>query len=146
MSSYTQLEDIESEFKDASYDQDTAVTSDDICEFIRQEEALLNAQIATVYSTPVTGTIATAILKKLSTMLVKARVVDLMQVKSGNVDTEQGAAGDYLREQVAEILKKIIDKELLLIDATLNESSGGVKSYSSENSTDHLFERDTEQW
>lgn len=143
---YTTKTAIQSEFKDITFDTSTAVTSTDVNEFISQEEALLEAEIAAIYLTPITASGSLPIMKNLSTMRVKARILDILYVKTGNPDVDQGSGAEGIRENVQKILDKIKDKILILPGATLAESSGGVKSYVSANSVTHLFERDTDQW
>lgn len=143
---YADIEDIQAEYKDLTFSDSTAVTEDDVCEFINQESNKLNAQMATVYVVPITGTISRSIMKSLTTLLVKARIEDILQVKTGNTDTEQGPAGDGLRKQVADIIEKILKKDFLLVDATLGQSSGGVKSYSKDHNLTQKFRRFVDQW
>jgi hypothetical protein len=122
------------------------VTSTDVAEFINQEENTLDAQIATVYEVPVTGSMSISIMKNLSTTMVKSRILSILSVKVGKVDVEQWSEWEKLREYVQGIIKKIQKKEFLLPDAVLAQTGGGVKSYQSGEALEHAFKRETEQW
>jgi hypothetical protein len=142
MGLYTSVAAVQAEFKDITFSASTKVTTDDVTEFILQEEYALEGEVAQVYEIPVTGTRALAIMKLMATLLVKARILDILPVKTGNETTEQGGPGDKLRERVNAMLEKIKKKELILTDGTLEESSGGIRSYTSDNVVARTFSRD----
>lgn len=147
--SYAVFGDIQAEFKDITFASTTAVTDANVTEYIAQEEAALEAEVATIYVTPITGTKAISIMKKMTTLMVKARILDILPVKTGNRNPDQEDPADKLREQVMGengMLAKIKSKLLILVDATLLESTGGVKSYAVNNDLDHTFHRDTKEW
>ena len=148
MPSYTSLQAVQAEFKSVQFTALTTITSTDVEGFIAEEEAHLDGEISAVYSVPVTGSQAVSIMKKLATMRVKARILDILPVKTGKGDADQGAPGDGLREQVEKTLTKIIEKKMILPGATLRESSAGVKSYAVDEDLDHEFpaESDTDVW
>lgn len=143
---YTTSDDIVAEFKDIVFSSATSVTLTNISEFIVQEEAYLDAELATIYVVPITDTPATTVMKMLSTFLVKARVLDILQVKTSVAKVDQGYSSKFYRDRVDSILEKIKKKKMILEGATLLESSGGVKSYAVENDLCHVFKKETEQW
>ena len=139
---------IEAEFKDIDFNASSAVTTSDITEFITQEEALLNAQVGTVYSVPIASAsspISFNICRLASTLMVKARILDILYVKS-NTEADQENTGDAIRLVAQGMIDKILSKTLLLYDATLAVGSGGVSSYASENSYAGKFTMDDDQW
>ena len=143
---YTTKAAVQSEFKSITFDTTTAVTAATVNEFIVQEEALLDAEIGTVYVVPVTGSGALSIMKNLATLRVKARIMDNLPVKTGKGEVDQGTGGEGIREKVQAIIDKIKEKKLILPGASLLESSGGVKSYTATQSKTHTFQRDIDQW
>lgn len=138
--------DIQAEFKSITFSGNASVSTADVTEFISQEEAALNAAVSTVYATPITSTNGVKIMKLMTTLMVKARIMDILPVKTGNADVEQGNPADALRERVGDMLKRILNKTLLLADATLSETSGGVKDYNSSNDIEQKWQRDVDQW
>ncbi len=146
MGVYTTVAAVQSEFKGVTFAAGTAVTTDDVDEFIIQEEFSLEGELSTVYNVPITGSQSISIMKRMSTLMVKARIMDILPVKTGKSEVDQGNPADGLRKIVSDMLEKLREKKMLLPDATLKESSGGVKSYTSENEIDHIFQRDIDQW
>jgi hypothetical protein len=139
---------IEAEFKDIDFTASSAVTTTDITEFITQEEAMLNAQLNTVYSVPIASAsspIAFNVCRLAATLFVKARILDILYVKS-NTEADQENTGDAVRLVAQGMIDKILDKTMLLYDATLAESNGGVRSYGSENDYEAKFTMDDDQW
>ncbi len=144
---YTAVTDIEGEFKSVTFGSATAVTLTQVNEFIAQEEAAIDAAVGAVYVTPVTvGSQAVAVMKLMSTLMVKARVLDKLYVKSADQKTDQGTPAEDLRKRVAEMLKQIQKKIMPLPGASLISSVGGVRSYTDDTQKDHIFQRDVDQW
>lgn len=144
---YSDVESVQREFKSVDFsDSNAAVDEDTVLEFIEQEEASIDSEIGTVYETPVTGSPATSVMKRMSIFMVKARIIDLLSVKSGVQKADQGGGADAYRQLVRDMLDRIKKKELILSGATLLESGGGVSSYSSSNSVEQVFQKDVEQW
>lgn len=144
---YTTLAAVQDEFKSLVFSASSTPTTTQVTEFIVQEEATLDARISKRYTVPVTaGTGALSIMKRLATLLVKARILDRNEVKTGNQDTDQGAPGDRLRKQVDDMLGGILDGSVNFAGATLAEVGGGVVDYNSRNDVTPTFERNTTQW
>jgi hypothetical protein len=149
MGVYTTVAAIQSEFKSVTFGASTAVTSTDVDEFITQEETALEAEVGTIYAIPITGAAGISIMKLMATLMVKARIVDLLQVKTGDAKADQVNSGEPLRDRVHGdngLLTKIVSKKLTLTGATLVESSGGVKSYAVDNDLTPEFQSGVDQW
>lgn len=141
--SYAVYTDIQSEFKSIDFTASNSVLSTtEVTEFITQEEALLDGEVSQIYEIPVTGTQAISIMKLMTILMVKARIVDILVVKTGTSSPDQGSSGDALRTRCKDLLEKIMKKVILLPEATLLSSSGGVKSYTVDNDLTPLFERE----
>lgn len=144
---YTSVDAVTAEFKGIIFSDTTSITADTVDEFISQEETLLDARVANKYIVPITGCEATKIMKRLSTMMVRARILDILQVKTGDIKTEQGITGSGLRDDVTDIIDMILDSTLPLSDATkVTTTNNGVTDFNSRNGITSLFERDTKQW
>ena len=143
---YTSATAVQSEFKSITFSTSTAVTTADVTEFIAQEEAALDVEAGTVYTTPITGTNALAVMKLMATLMVKARVLDILPVKVGSDGAEQDSGSKALRDRVSAMIERIKSKSILLADATLLQSSGGVRSYANDNALTQVFKRETQSW
>lgn len=153
MGNYADVSDVQTEFKSVTFSGSSAVTSTAVTGFINQAEAWIDAQIGTVYTTPVSGSSSLLILKMTTVQLVKARITDILQVKTGDVKVDQAASGKDMREAAEKMIKDLKDKQFILKDATLIRSSGGVNSYGSANATDqngsttdNIFQKGMRQW
>lgn len=141
---YATYTDVQSEFKQIDFTASNSVLSTtEVAEFITQEEALLDGEVSQIYEIPVTGSQSISMMKMMTILMVKARIVDILAVKVGTSSPEQGSSGDALRTRVEKMLEKIKKKTLLLPDATLLSSTGGIKSYNVDNDITPLFERES---
>ena len=141
---------IAAEFKGLDLSSSTAVTTAKIEEMIVQEEALLTAQIGTVYAMPIVSAdspISFSIMRMLSTLLVRDRIEAMLAVKTGGKTPDQGDETDTpWMKKAKDIIEKILNKSMLLPDASLLNASGGVQSYQSANELLPTFEKGTKQW
>jgi hypothetical protein len=151
---YITAADVQAEFKSVTFGSGAAVGSSAVTTFIAQEEAWLNAQIGGVISTPVGSSVTCfPLIQMLATKRVKARLLDILYVRSGETKTEQagGATAASLRKEVDELVAQIRKREIPLDGATLQQSNGAVASYvldqtDSDDEITPTFERDTDAW
>ncbi len=147
MGVYAVAADVESEFRSINFSAaDAALSIDEITEFIGQEEAAIEALISGVYSTPITGSKSISVMKLMTVLMVKARVQDILAVKVGSPKPEQGNGSIELRARVMDMIDRLQNRTMQLVDATLANAGGGVQSYASENEVTRAFSRDEEQW
>jgi len=150
--SYAHAEDVQAEFKSITFDTDTAVTVNAVQDIIAQEEAKINGLISGLYVTPIDRTaspIAFAVIKSISIMASKARIVDILTVKTGKAEVDQGSGGKELYDKVfgdKGIIEQIKARQLILIDAVASGSRFGVRDYNSQNNIQNIFQRDKRQW
>ena len=145
---YVVSADIEAEFKGgATFGASTAVTTTNITEFISQEEAVLNGKLAKRYAVPITGTEALKIAKRITTGLVKARILDILAVKTGDPKLDQSMGGGALRRAMNDLTDMIVEGKIKLTDGTPAESDEGVDDYiSTDDDIEMKFDRETDQW
>lgn len=154
MGTYASSSDIASEFKSIDFSASNAVISTtEVNNFIDQEEAAIESEVATVYTVPVTGSKAIQLMKLMTIMMVKARILDILTVKSGKQTTDQGGSTSLdLRKRVFGgegedgMIQRIRKKDLRLVDAILAETTAGVTSYNVNNNITPIFKRDCAQW
>jgi hypothetical protein len=128
---YSNTQDIEGEFKATQFTSSSAVTSNQVTDWIKQESAYINGMISRRYVTPVASTYEEAflILKRICVFRVCERVKNKLEVKSGVSQTDQEVkAPNYIRTPNAD-LKAIVDGDLILKDVPLVSSTGGVASW-----------------
>jgi hypothetical protein len=146
MGTYAAVSDVQAEFKSLSAGSTNPISDTDVTSFITQVEAWLEGEIAGIYSVPITGTKSIAIMKYMTILQVKARIMDILPVKVGNPLPNQGNPATELKEQVKAMLENIKKKTMLLVDATLANTTGGVQSYAVENSLEHINKNEEDQW
>lgn len=141
---YSELADIEAEFKGIEFTLDSPVTDNEVDDFIDQSDAFIDAKIGLKYVVPITGTSSLLILKTISVWLTADRISQILEVKTQT--EENSTAGKSLREMALEMLKEIVDETLLLSDATLLSTSAGFGSYASDYSIKKKFHRSSDEW
>lgn len=147
---YSSVADIEGEFKALQFTSQSAVTSNQVTDWIKQESAYINAKISLRYVTPVTDTYEEAflLLKRICIFRVSERVKNKLEVKSGNNQTDQEVKqANYTRTPNTDLLD-IAEGRLILKSVPLVASSGAVSS-PCEASCDpedcHVF-NESQQW
>jgi len=145
---YTNKNEIQADFKDITFDNESNVKSSDVTQFIVEADALINAYVGKVYAVPVTTGDGKNLLKLCSRSLVAARIKRILEVKQEkNVDPNQNVVGVLLSpSQVMKILKDIQDKNIALEGATPLASGGGFYSSNSANSVEPVIKKDEKQW
>lgn len=147
MGNYAAVTDIEAEFRSLIASAGESVTTAKVTEWITQEEAALDGQVGTIYSTPVTGAQGIAIMKLMTTLMVKARITDMLPVKTGTRPPDQGKSeGELLRERVDKMLEKILKRDMVLPGAPLAQSAGAVSSYTEDNDIEREVFKDEDNW
>lgn len=136
---------VQAEFKAISFGASTAVTSSQVAEFIAEVDAYIDGRIGLIYETPITGTASLLIMRMISRRLVANRIKGILAVKTGNSSTDQDAKQDT-SEEVSELLEMIVNGEYRLSDATLRDSSNGVKSPNVSLVSAHTFQAGVKQW
>ena len=139
---YAAYTDIQNEFKNTAFDATAKLTSTEVTEIITQTENTVNAQLAQVYSTPVTNSTDVSIIKRLIIMFVKHRVQEILKLKSGEeLDSEESS----LEDKAQKMLDKIIEKKLLHNTTRKTTNNVGVEDYNSNNDIHATFDLTNEQ-
>lgn len=147
---YSSVADIEGEFKALQFTSQSAVTSNQVTDWIKQESAYINAKISLRYVTPVTDTYEEAflLLKRICTFRVAERVKNKLEVKSGNNQTDQEVKqANYTRTPNTDLLD-IAEGRLILKGVPLVAPNGAVSSpceASCEPEACHVF-HEGQQW
>lgn len=143
MGTYADTDDVASEFKGITFSATSRVTTTEVGNFIDEAEARIEAKLGMIYSIPITGTKSLLIMKTLVVQSVKARILDILYVKTGNPEADQGGSGSAsLYKEVKETIADLVSKKMLLIDASLLSGKGWA-SYQNDNDIDPVFTKDT---
>jgi phage gp36-like protein len=147
---YATAADISAEFKNITFDANSAVTDTEVTAFIAQEEAGINAVISNRYETPITGANSLLVMANISIAYVAFRVAKILNLKK-DVPIPEKFIPQILNEgakykEAKQQLMDIQSGKIILSDAVDRSSTQGVKSYNAENSIAPLWERDTNQW
>jgi phage gp36-like protein len=143
---YATSTEVVGEFKDLTVAASgTNISDADMARFLADADAEINSRLSVKYTTPITGTEALVLMRMIECWMVKHRIEKILEVKTGRpVDSQEG--GKSLRQQALDLIKAIVEGNVKLTDATLASTGDGVGSYTSENGTEHIFDRDTVQW
>lgn len=148
--SYATATDVQSEFKNLKLDGVSSVTTDEVTEFIEQEEAVINATISNRYEVPITGTEALSVLKNITIHYTAYRVAKILNLRKDMPIPEKFVAqalneGNAFK-QAQKLLFEIRDGKIILKDAAALSTTQGIESYNAKNSINPIWERDTKQW
>jgi len=136
---------VASEFKSIEISTTTKITTAEVTQWIVEADEYIDGRIGLIYSTPVTGTKSLEILKTISIGLVAQRLAHAMEMKNITPKGDQAVPKDLIAE-AKERLQMIVERKLLLSDATAISSTQGVKSYSGSNTVTRTFDQSKTQW
>ena len=142
---YSTNSDVTDEFK--SIDTSGKITTAKIDEWISQADEYIDGRIGLIYETPVgvSAVKSLKILKEISIGFVAQRIAFILETKSITPKGDQ-AVPKNLIEQAESRLQMIVDRDLLLSDATERSTHQGVKSYSNDNVVTRVFDQSKDQW
>jgi hypothetical protein len=147
---YSNTQEIEGEFKATQFTASSAVTLNQVTDWIKQETAYINGMISRRYVTPVASTYEEAflILKRICIFRVCERVKNKLEVKSAVTQTDQEVKAPNFIRTPNQDLKDIVDGNLILRDVPLVSQTGGIGSYCEpdcDTSSCHTFDG-SQQW
>lgn len=143
---YCTYANVASEFKNTTFSATSPVTDTEVTDIITQTDAEIDARLSTVYQTPITGASSIILLKTISIYISAARVSKIIEIKTGESDKDQPRRVEE-RLAAEKMLQDIIKGVLPLVDATKKVSTGGVRSYTSDNTCiKPVFDVTKDQW
>ncbi len=151
--SYATIAKVEGEFKNVTFTSKdavlpllpTAVTIEDVTQWLADADAEINSRLSVKYQTPITGTEALTVMCMLAIWLVKDRILGVMEVKGVTPATSQIAPKSN-RQKALDALNDLVSGKMKLTDATPATTADGVRSYMSDNVIQNVFDRTIEQW
>jgi hypothetical protein len=142
---YCVVADVQTEFKAVTFSNSTAITTAQVGAFITQADAFINSRIGLIYQTPIVSGDGLEVLKEISIKLVSHRIKKILEVKTGGTQADQGEVAND-RKEALEMLKQIVDKEIVLDGAQQLGSDLGIQSYANENNEEYTFKKGVNQW
>lgn len=108
MGVYAGVEDIKSMFRSLKIEASgTVVTTDEVNDFIDEDEALLDAKLDTYYVTPITGAKSLLIMKKIIKLKVAHTIKGILEVKEPEADLTNDVQGN-LYMMAEKIIKDLL--------------------------------------
>lgn len=114
--------------------------------WIEEADAKINSALAGRYVVPITGTEALLVVRSISLDMVRARVQDFLEVKTGQDNTSQGKGPAGPAETAAKLLKSISEGKMELRDATKADENDGIRSSVLSDETEPYFTIDEKMW
>lgn len=146
---YSSITNIQYEFKDVTFSSSTAMTTAKVTQYMADADAEIDCTLAVKYTTPITGTQSLVLIGQIAVWLVKDRINETLQVKTGDDKTSQTGGKSY-RQKAVDMLNDLASGKKVLTDAALKTSADGVQSYNNNNSDDddtaNVFQRGVDQW
>lgn len=145
---YTTKDEVQSDFKDITFDSNSNVTDTDVTQFIVEADALINSYVGAKYQTPVASGEGLQTLKLYSRCLVAARIKRLLEVKQQtSTDANQNVMTTlFSPSQIIKMLEDIRDDKLQLPGALPLKSSGGFFNNNVANNICPVVKKDEKQW
>jgi hypothetical protein len=143
---YCAISDIVADFGKITFDANSKVTDTQVTALIESESTYIDAYLASKYKMPVIeldSPQAFAMLKRICIFRVSDRIRNILEVKSGNTNTNQDVKGQSRTPK--DDLNRIIDGKLRLIDCPLASVDDGL-SFGVINESYKPFNLSTDQW
>ena len=141
---YCVNQDVVNEFKSIDV-VNGKITTAKIDVWISEADAYIDGRIGTVYTVPVTGSSSILILKNISIGLVAQRIAYILETKAITPKGDQYVPKNLIIEAEKK-LTMIVNRQLILSDADEASSTGGVSSYTSENTVQRVFHQERDDW
>lgn len=159
---YTTLAKIKSMFRDIQIEAatgdaetETAITNEEVTEFITEQDAFIDAKLNDYYVTPITGASSLLIVGRISKLLVAHDIKMILESEEQFSDKKQDVQGN-LRLQALEMLKSLVpqqdnkgdfqDPKMLLPDAVLRDVSPKAAAVSSHNTGTVTIKKGGDNW
>lgn len=149
--SYCEQSDIEADFKNIVFDDESAVTDEQLDAWIEQESAYIDARVALRYVVPVVESTfpkAFLLLKRICIFRVSERVRNKIEVKS-NVSQALESEEKYSKNRVRTFNDDLdlIAKGLLVLEGVPTLPNGsGISSFNTDSGYCHQFDVSKQQW
>jgi hypothetical protein len=141
--------DVIGEFKSLTVTATSVVTTAKLAEWIAQASAEIDGRLSTKYVVPITGTNSLSIMKNICTWLVADRASKVMELQATapiQSDVKVIKVGTGTAKDARCMLEDIMENRLVLVDATLKSTSGGIQSRNVSCNQRHQFKRNRDQW
>ena len=144
MTDYCTVENTEKWFPGTAFDSETKLKSTQIGEFITGHSAAIDSRINALYETPITGTVALAIVKDICEWM---SITDMEAILLSGL----GARGENLKpidyyQRAMDKLDMIESGELDLTDAVKRSAENNFYNDHAANSREFVMKMGVDQW
>jgi len=141
--------DVANEFRNITFDGTSDITDVRVQGFLDETEAEINTSLAVVYITPITGTQALLVVKRIEIAIVAARVAAIIDLKRSpsqdkNIQQEFNKAG--FARAARKSLENLKNRITTLTDAELLNSDFGMSSETLDLQVEPVFDKCKQQW
>ena len=148
---YALVADVADEFRKITFDSNSDITDTRVQGFLDQTEAEIDTTLAVVYVTPITGTQALLIVKRIEIAIVAARVAAIIDLKtntlkSSNVNIQQEFNKSHFAKAARKQLQDLKERLITLTDAELLNSDFGMSSETIDLGVEPVFDKCKDQW
>lgn len=151
MATYALPADVANEFRKITFDSSSDITDTRVQGFLDEAEAEINTALAVVYVTPITGTEAKLIVKRIEIAIVAARVAAIIDLKrTASQSTDKNIQQDFNKSGFARAARKSLEnlknRITTLTDAVLLNSDFGMSSKTLDLGVEPVFDKCKQQW
>lgn len=148
MANYAAIADIQTEFKNMTFNSASPVTDTQVTAFIGQASAYIDSTVGMKYELPIVASAALSVLKNICVFIVVERLKPLLKIDTGGSKGNQAPQTSNLRTVADQMLKDIQSNktDLAVLGAVLRSSGDGADSNNVRNSITPRFKSDEDQW
>lgn len=151
MATYALPLDVANEFRSITFDSSSDITDTRVQGFLDEAEAEINTALAIVYITPITGTEALLVVKRIEIAIVAARVAAIIDLKRNtSQSTDKNIQQDFNKSGFARAARKSLEnlknRITTLTDAVLLNSDFGMSSETLDLQVEPVFDKCKQQW
>ncbi len=143
MANYCTVANLEKFLPDVTFDATSKIKETEVLEFISGHSATIDSRVNANYVTPITGTQALLVVKKICEYLSIADVGPIVIGGFGEA-TDEATPKDYAKEAM-DMLDKIESGELDLVDAS-KRTGVNFYNYNRVNDITPKMKKETTQW
>lgn len=144
MTDYCSVNNLEKWLPGVDFSTDTKIKETEVLEFISGHSATIDSRVNALYNTPITGTSALLVVKKICEYMTIADVGPI--VIAGFGDRGENATPIDYAKKASDMLDKIESGELDLTDASKRAGANDFYNYNVENSITPKMKKETTQW
>ncbi len=147
MATYADTRDIEARYKKIELTADTAVSENDVVDWLNEHTATINGRINSVYVTPVVEATSPEAFKILRRICVYMTVADSDEVLGqGLLSADEVGRAETYRERADDMLDDIAEGRLSLVDGVVASTATRFHNQNVTDGVKPVIKKDVVQW